>query len=41
MMQCSGITKVPELEERISNGTVCLWIMEQADQTYSPETLTM
>ena len=36
MMQCSGITKVPELEHRD-----CLLIMEQADQIYSQGILTM
>ena len=53
MMQCSGITKVPELEERISNGDGlnwkrgfqmemdCLWIMEQADPIYSQAIPTM
>ncbi len=41
MMQYSGITKVPELEERISNGMDCSWIMEQADPICSRGTLTM
>ena len=35
MMQCSGITKVPEMEMD------CLWIMEQADPIYSQAIPTM